>query len=743
MNFLYKKSVLRRTPIFQEGGSNVFLGDAQPYQVAVPISGPSSNPAVSNKPIEINTTGIADQVNKKKDLAYKWAELQFRYKDLEYKEGKDYLDALKDVYKSYGTAEEMIKSWGGTGSLGQYQEAQSAYLSKMAEVNAKISQALGRRDMMGFSNGVAELGQIAIANTDTKFKTKTLDALLESARKGDMGYNTKRFMEAFYKHINNELKDDGSPYTFDEVLNIGTYAMGVKTQSKDVTTLLDNVFKKYNDTPFTSDVGVEVMPSGIIKETKKNYIPSLETIIADFKNQLLMTDVGRDFLYSKGINPDNPYSEEMAKFLRSTVEPIYNSIKEQYPEIFVDYRGEVIKDVAITEAGVRTIENKETKKLAEWEEKRDAFKKEIADKYGKEFAERSDVNSIILNAEKYEDALKRIEDLAKELGKTPVNTSSASGSIVPGTKDLPNTIEGIVSKFNIAGVDGVNTKIVDKDGTRYLVTNNVALKRVLNERDYASTLVAKDLWDRQVKERLGLTTEEWDFWPYLDQNANIYNLGPAPKATTAEAKLIDGDEEFIQINSTTPLDPDGYPRKQDFNNPVSKGLARRALPVLKDYTLWVTDTSDSNHTSQAQMKDKTAFDVNFQSEAGRDKFSYASPSNRAKIVKVIKGFQDQGLRAVYEVANNTMKATLLAESKRYGWGLTDDMIQAVPEISGSHFSVYCDDCTKYVAPGEEPQSSVDTGANEYQISADSGKVYIQDLIKNKIEGGEKVDISNE
>jgi hypothetical protein len=433
---------------------------------------------------------------------------------------------------------------------------------------------------------------------------------------------------------------------------------------------------------------------------------------------------------------------------------MYNSIKEQFPDIFVDYRGDVIKDIKQVDGRILTDEKAKEAggKLDKWEQQQEALKGEYSDKFGKDFVERPDVKSIMINGKDYDDIKSKLDALAGSLGLAAKNTpSTAAGSIVPGTKDLPNTLEGIVSKFNIAGVDGTNTKIIDKDGTRYLVTNSPALMRALGAREYASILDSEDLWDREVRQKFGagffeasLDSETYKIWDTSEgPNTNIYNLGPTPKATTAEAKLIDGDEEFIQINSTTPLDPDGYPRKQDFKNPVSKGLARRALPVLKDYTLWVTDTSDSKHKSQAQMKDKTSFDVNFQSEAGRDKFEYAAPSKRANIAKVIKGFQDQGLRAVYEVANNTMKATLLAESKKYGWGLTDDMIQAVPEISGSHFSVYCDDCTKYVAPGEEPQSSVDTGANDYQISADSGRVYIQDLIKNKIESGEKVDISNE
>ena len=156
MNFLYKRSILSRPKLFQEGGGNIFLGEAKPYDINVPISGPSANPAISNKSVEINTTGLSDTINKQKDLSYKWAELQFKYKELGYKEGRDYLEALTDYYDNIGVTREMLNSVGGLGSIGLNQEKSSSFISQQADLQVKAAQALGRRDLNGYANAIAE-----------------------------------------------------------------------------------------------------------------------------------------------------------------------------------------------------------------------------------------------------------------------------------------------------------------------------------------------------------------------------------------------------------------------------------------------------------------------------------------------------------------------------------------------------------------------------------------------------------
>lgn len=759
MNFLYKRSILTRPRIFQEGGSNIFLGDAKPYEVAIPVAGPSANPAVSNKPVEINTTGLADTINRQKDLSYKWAELQYKYKDLESREGRDYLDALREVYKSLGTTEDYIKTMGGTGSMGAYKEAGSAYLSKISDLHSQVALALGRKDLLGYSNGVAQMGQLAAQNADVRFKTTLLDKFLESARKGEMGYNTKRFMNLFFNHM-----EDPNTTPFDEVVNFGSYAMGVKVQSKDVTSKLDKVFNSLTEKPFSSDVGVEVLPSGIVKKQSKNYIPKVEAFMEMLKSELLADDIGKSILFENGINPDNINQQDLDNYVKGLVEPRYNQYRQRYPDLFYDYSGSISKDINVTgqgdQAKITSIEEGagadgagggKKSKESEWEYQNRVLEAEYRDKYGQEFIDRSDVKSVIGTGANREDIKKELDEIAKRLGKV-----AAGGAATESSAGVPTTIEGLQSKFGVV-LDPTRTKIVNKDGNLYLVTNEEDLKDQLAMIE-DSLGVKKDLDDKEVSNITGLkyargkqwdptaepAADEWDTSIFQTEDTNVYNLGPAGAGgATGGAALQPGDDEFVPIDDTNALGV-SYPRAKDFNQPVSKGLARRALPVLQDYSLRVTDTSDSNvHKAASQALYKTGFDVNFESEAGNPAGKLPSSQSREKIASVIKGFRAQGLEARYEVKTKANKDALLMQSRGNGWGITEDMVDVVPYITGNHFSVWCEECKKFGAEqSEETRETTTTTSSTTSTEAQGRAKKGQSLLWELIGEEEKVDISN-
>ena len=540
MNFLYKRSVLSRPRIFQEGGSNIFLGDAKPYEVAVPIAGPSSNPAVSNKPVEINTTGLADTFNKQKDLAYKWAELQYKYKELESKEGRDYLDAMMDVYKNVGNTSELIKGYGGTGSLGIYNEQSSAELSKISDLHSKAALELAARNPRGFANAVAEMAQLSTKNTDLRFKTGFLDKMLDAASKGDMGYLTKRFMDSYFNHI-----QDPNAVPFEEVSKQGTYALGMKIKAKDISDLLDNYFKKYTDLkPVKTDIDATLMvPAGLVRTESGYILPSKEAMKEDMKRTLFMDERGKSYLYEQGINPDNPNAKELNDFLEGLVDPTYQRLRQAYPEAGVfDIKGTPMKDTQVAGGELVSVEKKEDKKapgtlfkpekMSEADKKVAAALAAIADKYGEGAATDPKIIDIVRNQSNYEKRQTALEARLKEMGLAPEGGAAAGGGV-------PTTIEGLQSKFGLV-LNPSRTKIVEKDGNLYLVTNEEDLKDQLAMFEDALG-VKKNLWDREVKEITGLTTEDWNFTAVVDPNANVYNLGPAGAAGTTTGGTTSAD----------------------------------------------------------------------------------------------------------------------------------------------------------------------------------------------------------
>lgn len=485
MNFLYKRSVLSRPRIFQEGGSNIFLGDAKPYEVAVPLAGPSSNPAVSNKPVEINTTGLADTFNKQKDLAYKWAELQYKYKELESKEGRDYLDAMMDVYKNVGNTSELIKAYGGTGSLGIYNEQSSAELSKISDLHSKAALELAARNPRGFANAVAEMAQLSTKNTDLRFKTGFLDKMLDAASKGDMGYLTKRFMDSYFNHI-----QDPNAVPFEEVSKQGTYALGMKIKAKDISDLLDNYFNKYTTiTPVKTDLGATLMvPAGLVKTESGYILPSKEAMKEDMKRTLFMDERGKSYLYEQGINPDNPNTKELNDFLEGLVDPTYQRLRQAYPEAGVfDIKGTPMKDTQVAGGELVSVEKKEDKKapgtlfkpekMSEADKKVAAALAAIADKYGEGAATDPKIIDIVTNQSNYEKRQTALEERLKEMGLVPGGEAAAGKQVRFQSQDEERNkaiIKGPPTEKGLMENAGINQELTraftGKDGKRYIAT---------------------------------------------------------------------------------------------------------------------------------------------------------------------------------------------------------------------------------------------------------------------------------
>lgn len=616
-------------------------------------------------------------------------------------------------------------------------------MSGLSNLHSEAAQSLGRRDLTGFSNAVAKMGQLATGNADLRFKTTALTKMLDAAAKGDMGYNTKGFMDVFFNHINNGTKPDGTPYTFDEVLNTGVNAIGLKLDSKSVYALNDSFFKKYAEKPLKTDTGIEILPSGIKKIESGYLLPTKEQMMAEYKNMLLRDERGKSYLFNNGINPDNPNAQDLNKFIEDAVNPIYESMMSLYGPT-VAYEGSPMKDVQVKgfgeQARVTSIpEDMEvgpdgnlrpktkTKdgggKQTAADKLQEAREASIRAKFGEEAVKDPDITSVVLGVDKHEDYLAQVEKIAKEKGYKrkllPGQVAEDGGAgLVPGTTDLPNTLEGIKNKFSL-NIDPNTTKVIDKNGVRYLITNDDNVKTPLKQ--YSKALQMKDdLWDEDVmgfgdsvQDVIpGLTLEEWDV-PKLDNNSTVFNLGPSPKGaetTSVSAPIegllvakdkLEGDSEFATLNEGG-TNPD-FPRQTDFTNPVSARLVRLADPIVRYYDMQVSDTSDSKHMSRAQSVYRTSFDLQFENEKGRGTKVLPKDETITKLPEVMEAFGRNGLRAEYELGSQEKVNELFAKYKE----LTGkdfpykDFVIAVPHATGNHFSIYCDDCTPWGAKGEK------------------------------------------
>jgi len=137
----------------------------------------------------------------------------------------------------------------------------------------------------------------------------------------------------------------------------------------------------------------------------------------------------------------------------------------------------------------------------------------------------------------------------------------------------------------------------------------------------------------------------------------------------------------------------GLPAAKDFGPPINSHLGIMSKDILERNDMRVTDTSEHKHRDKMQSEEGRSFDVNFnKSESAADSIK--------KIKTVIDEFKSRGLRAEYEVKTPTEKEAVIKANP----GIDPASIKVLPDLStgkeqitGPHFSVYCDTCSRIQA----------------------------------------------
>jgi len=657
---------------FQQGG-NIYVGSPKPYTTQLP--GININPlTLTNAPIEINTTGITDQINKMRDLAYKREELAFKYKELEYKEGKDYLDLLGDIYKGIGSANSSAASSGGFGSLGVYGQKQAEINAKRNEIMGKLSTARGSvKDISRVAN---ELMAFETSEEVLSHKTKAgfINDAVKSIQKGDLGVYGPQVFNDLLDHV---MKGDGT-IPFEDLAKNYTTGLGGSVAAKD----LDGYFKSFDPLFVPQEVITSTLQNNGLIQDEKSYLQKSPDEIYNVINSSLSLDPnGKALKHQLEITAANTGTTTKDLLMTNIVA----RLKANEKSVSKVFKGNLEKDAEVVNGMLKSDPDTKGDKMSEGDKDREFTMKYITDRYGHNQKEAINLAGVL----KGDALIKKLEELEAAGKITPIGGGEGKG----GGVGKQATEEDFRKSITIRE-DDPTMFFTGKDGDRYVATVDEKVAKIGKQFKFPSEVTS---YDKVVREKM--TPEDakkwnvnpWEGAGWFEGDITIFKV--SSKGDTSANSPQDFDMSTLGEQRPATVKELGLPAAEDFAPPINSHLGIMSKDILERNNMRVTDTSKYNHKSKMQSEEGRSFDVNFNKDE-------SNADSLKKIKTVIDEFKSRGLRAEYEVKTPTEKEAVIKANP----GIDPASIKVLPDLStgkeqitGPHFSVYCDTCSRIQA----------------------------------------------
>lgn len=558
-----------RTRIFSKGiqhfqqGGNIAIGSPKPYTTQLP--GININPlTLTNAPIEINTTGITDQINKMRDLAYKREELAFKYKELEYKEGKEYLDLLGDIYKGIGSVKGTVDSAGGIASISPaFKDVFSAYEAKKAEYLNDATRGFMNRDKNAGTTAMSKLMSLdqEMGINEHKVYAGALNKVIDeaTAQGGGYGIGTKEVMDGVFGVLQSG-KMDYKQVT--DLISKANYFKSLKLQVGDETKFLDSFIKPAYDKA-SQKQSVTIDPkTGLSTTTIVKVKPDVANLVEAMKARYFGTPEGKAYLDSKGFNPNNRDSPETNAFIAEQIMAYDKVMASQYaPEIKQDVIEKMIPGYGDTPEGIQAEILKEKSKQAAGlgsGGKEDVKMKAREDAAKAMLGENATNPQLkVIWTEGGEDWQKKLQEKAVQLG-LEINSADGSGGVglVKIKKSNGDFAEVAPTEENFKSniiIDEDSTMFfTSKEGDRYVATVDDEVIKMGKQFKFPSQ---SKFYDEDARALMkDEDKKKWDTY-LIDGSTVIYKL-PSSKTPTPSpgvpADLVDPREAAKGLNKPKP-----------------------------------------------------------------------------------------------------------------------------------------------------------------------------------------------
>ena len=687
---------------YQQGGtSNIAIGSPKPYTANLPgINLSGIQGALTNAPIEINTTSIFDQLDKMQRLKLDADKLKFQYEELKYKEGKAYMDFAADMMKTMQTSvKSNLSGIGGFSSMPRYEPVIRSYNERMAEVREKFTRGFQNRDPHAAMNLLNEVSKIQTDPDymDAMVEIGTLEKLIEPVLKNPGVVSTQVISKAL------EFASDPNA-DFSKFMGGVTPYLGNNLKSNDIF----KIFEDYRTSLHTSTKGTKtvtgpskILPSGQVEDQYTFAHKSPELIAGDLATIFMSSPGTKQYLETEvhtdgtPVNPENP--QDVLRYFMPVAQGLHNDIKSSFVPT-TERNKDILKDINVVDGRVVSTpkpgdEDGTGGKQTEAEKKRNARMAYFFSEYPG--VDLDEFINLKISEGKEEDWFKEVQDYLSKKGINP------KGGVKAAEKSNRLSINSL-DELGIP-IDPKRTKIVENNGNRFLVTNQEQVMSLIDNKWKDSTKVLEDAWDMTVRKEMGLKggtfseyndrPDEWNTIP-ADPNTTVYKIEPKGAAS-----------QLGGLDSGTPVDikSSGLPIKgSTASGFVSSDLVNQLKDILPDLGVSVTSASDGSHKSDMQSKHGTSVDINFDDGTTEDTIQ--------KIPTVIERMQRRGLRAVYEVKTQSEKDRVL----KLNPDIKSGDVAVVPTATANHFSIYCDYCKQVEAKGKQNST---TGNQSKQIEA--------------------------
>lgn len=531
---------------YQQGGtSNIAIGSPKPYTANLPgINLSGIQGALTNAPIEINTTSIFDQLDKMQRLKLDADKLKFQYEELKYKEGKAYMDFAADMMKTMQTSvKSNLSGIGGFSSMPRYEPVIRSYNERMAEVREKFTRGFQNRDPHAAMNLLNEVSKI---QTDPDY----LQAI------GEIGYlekitdhgiknpslTTGRMLTGTLDFASNPTAD------FSKFVGDTTPYMANNLKSDDIFKIFENYrtgLHKSTEGTKTEVGSPKILPSGLVEKQHSYSYKTPEQIANDLAAMFMSSAGTKQYLETEvhadgtPVNPENP--QDVIKYLMPVAQGLHDDIKSSFVSTR-DTSGSVQKDVEVVNGRLVSTpkpgdEDGTGGKQTEGDKKREARKNRVISEFGLSALSDATVRELLFGGD---DWYEQLSSYMKSQGKSPRGANEKATS----SKTLNiNSLDELGIAY-----DKDKTKLFKSpDGKTYLITNEEQVTQHVDKK-WKDTPKRKDLWDREVRKLTGISEEEWDLFPVLDENTNVYTIEPK-QAKSEQTDMPDVPKDIsVEIN---------------------------------------------------------------------------------------------------------------------------------------------------------------------------------------------------